>query len=750
VSTSAPIKVVYDNFTGLDQQPEGPSSSPIDSFNVDFIDGKMVRRNGREALSSTLTVRPSKVVYDNGAGLSVDVTELITDGNVTTAAITNAFVAAGAALYVGCPFLTGGIHFELSGTHTNVGATISVKGYSASSNSFSVPRTVADGTATGGDTMKISGTVTVTINASTLQQVNSGSSAANAVLAGLLDTDLYWWQITTSTNFPGISINEVWLTLSGGGATLASESYGMSDFVTRTGDRLLVSSSQWPGLYDDADNVLVGGSVSPFVGSLARAWYYDLGRGDLVPIRIPPHIRGRTIPGQQVSYQTFNGWLIGCTTAGYLWKYDGNNCSALESLSGLDARNNVLGAQSYLLSTPRGTILETYHSKLMVAGDPTAPLNFYASMEDNNITLIPTDATVGGPNVWPLRRVFGIPGRAGDSITGASVINDRYCLLTRSQLWVFDEDSLRMTNGDVGCVARGSIQRIDNLLYFLSDQGIYVFDSVNTVNISAPISKFLRDTVTWSAVEHCTSAHHRSKGEYWLWLPINGEWQQQIAVVYNYITKKWRMVGGWYPFDTNGRRGNNVVQSVTAATTVIGSDGHYKLITIDSNGDLWNEDTGLDDNSNVFPAYAGMRTIAIPNPEDYHSFRDWYIDVEDDGQWYEGYALAEGERFSQEIDRRFANVATNSEVVNKRALSDVSVGGVTQPTYATVSGWGNTPNFPQPRKLKLSFARHLTKMQPYLHWAPGQYSAGSYSPVSISNGAVKQIQIECAPKGGAR
>jgi len=284
---------------------------------------------------------------------------------------------------------------------------------------------------------------------------------------------------------------------------------------------------------------------------------------------------------------------------------------------------------------------------------------------------------------------------------------------------------------------------------FLSEQGVFTFDSVNAQNVSEKIAIFLRDRVNWASIASASSAHYKAKSEYWLWLPIHGEWQTQVAVIYNYTTKEWRIAGGWYPWDTDARRDANSIQwSTSAATQTLGSSGRQRLLTADANGALWEEDVGMDDNGIVFPAYAMLRPMGAEN---YTTFREWYLGTDMDGQWYEGFALGDGERLEQELDRRQTLVATNSEVAQKQARATASVASEPQSLMDGTAIWPVALNYAKPKKLKLSFARSLTKMQPVLHWAQGQYVAGAGVTNQVpARGRVYEVQIDVSGKPSGR
>lgn len=744
------------HYTGIlgveDRYARAQPTNASMAFNLDFKDGIISRRLGRQQLLNTAFVRPARVLWYSSSTLT-DATYTMTDGDNATVSITNPFAASG-SLYIGLPHRFYGIKLYVSSAMSTV-ATMTVKTFNRSSASLGTwtAVTIADGTNSGG-TLKQTGIVTW--DWSNWSSWSSG--AANTAADSAFDQDLYWIQITTSTTGNGGLAQAQGSLIDRGGVSFLPEANGMTEYVAQTGERTVAISSEIPGRYNDT---LMALPVEP------RAYLADLGRGDLVPLRIPQEFKVEGRPGIKTSLQVFNGWLIGTTSGGYLWRYKNGATAALETYPGMDAQNNVVGAQSYFLKTPRGTMLETYRNRLVIAGDPKAPMTFYLSIEDNNVSVIPASAPVGGPNVWPLRYSFTIPGKDGDRIVAISMINDRLVLFTRSQTWVYDDTSLRLINGDVGCVATGSVQKVENQVYFVSDLGVFTTDGANVVNVSGSIWNTLNSMMNWQSMNGCTSAHDRTRGEYRVYVPINGEPQNQLCVVYDYINGAWSFAGGWYPFDTNARRdANSVVMSVAASCQAEAADGRQVCLTCDTNGVLWQENKGVDDNGTIFPAYLvlpavgfsgyanvwGLGAASAQSGEDFASFRDWYMNVAMDGSWLECMSLAEGERFDQELDRRFANVATNSEVVQKQAVIGNSVQANTvSPIYANSPAWATTPNFAQPKKLKFSFGRSLTRMQPVIHWSPGQYVSGTYTTTPVGGrGSIYDLQVDVTKRRGAR
>ncbi|HEY5957329.1 MAG TPA: hypothetical protein VIV60_12275 [Polyangiaceae bacterium] len=744
----------YDNFEGLNESDhEAPESFARESCNVIFKNGRMMRRPGREKVIATTQqlLRPVSAglgIQVNTAETWVEYAGLLGDGDTATAVVTNPFKLPGSAtathFAVGMPFKFLGVKFYI-GTASSfpAGTTLVANKWNRMTGALA-SFTITDGTAVGGITMKQTGTVNWA--ASVLDDWTPGFTNTAIDAKNPFSQDLYWVIFTLSNGsvVTGLTLTELQVTLQGTDAfSCWTPATGITEFVPRSGGSMVVGVHPFPhSLSNDALH-----NARPDERLIA----YDFNRGDCIALNLP--VNCRTTAGLSTfnSFATFNGFLLGSTSDGILWRFDGTTIAKLEALPGMDMKNQIAGAQSYLPNGPRGTILTTYRNRLLVAGDPNAPLTFYASLEDNNYTNIPPEAPVGGPNVWPLNYVFNVPGSEGDKITGMKVVNDRLIILTRTNIFWFDDAALKPANYDFGCISPGSVQKIDDFVYFLSEQGVVVTNGIEAAVLSGPVGAKSLGQMNFSMAETFVSAHDRASGEYWLWFALQGEHQNTTAVVYNYIRKRWRVVSGWFPWDLNGRRTSfGITQNITAACNARAADGRRVVLSCDGSGVLWHENVGLDDDGKVFPAYVILKPVQFA--EQYLDARQWYMNASMDGQWYEAYALHEGNTLGQEIDRRYNNIATVAEVVQKQALlqNTVSDSTNTEPTYAASPVWGSNKHTSKQKKLKFSFGKNVTKMTPAIVWEPGQFSAGSYVNPVTAEGVVADLKVTVSDRGTGR
>jgi hypothetical protein len=776
MSNQSSVRPVYSMFNGMDSSPDA-TSLVVEGFNVDYYNGSIQRRKGRVRIFKPSNIVPSAAFSLIGATLT-NVIDVLTDGDNTTGVVNPFQSSVSNCIYLGLPFIPNGLNITMSvpNSSTVIGMVIlyftrtsTLDGqWNSLTTGFS---NLTDNTVISGRTLAQSGTVywnSQLIGASALPfdvglpytDYTNGLLTAGQVQQ--FNPELYWIKLQVLGTINTCTISEIRFTTSGNVGLLAAGTVGsyscelnsISEFYTRTGERFLVGMEDSPGMFNDTRSTA---SIEQ------KIFRYNLNTQEIIPIVIPAAARIRQGTLTKPRFASFNGWLIGATSAGYLWKYNGSESSLLEAIPGMDVVLGIQGSGGYLNQPPKGTQLDIYHNRLMVTGNPSSPMTFWASAPDNDLATIPNYATVGGPNVWPLNGIFNIPGKEGDFIQSASVVSDRYIILTRNQIWAYDETSLRMTNGDIGCLAPGSVQRVDQSIYFLSDNGVFITDGVNSVNISQPINKFVKKYMNFRAASFsAVSVHNKSDNEYWLFIPVNGIPQNQVALIYNYVKQSWRLAGRYYPFMLDGTNstiqgGNYAVGVSTNATCAsVGSDGKIITISSDELGQLFQENTGYDDDGYVFPAYAILKTLA-PG-EDYEKFREWYVQATTDGVWLECVVLGENESFEQELGRRINGsvIQWKSEFVQKKLTLQNCVDAGTGYTFDGFGLWGSDTHSNRPKKFKFSFGRNQTKIVPVLHWSGGLYGGtvggpGNYNSSPTGGyGRVDEVQFGITRKPGGR
>lgn len=122
---------------------------------------------------------------------------------------------------------------------------------------------------------------------------------------------------------------------------------------------------------------------------------------------------------------------------------------------------------------------------------------------------------------WDSAAFRDIGKNDGQPITGVKGLGDRLVIYKSRSIWVgqFTGDSdipfvFFPTPSHVGCEAPWSIQEVDNGHVFLSQDGYYYFDGVNSKKISDRITATL-NTMNKTRFQNVVSAYQKSTNRYW-------------------------------------------------------------------------------------------------------------------------------------------------------------------------------------------------------------------------------------------
>ena len=163
-----------------------------------------------------------------------------------------------------------------------------------------------------------------------------------------------------------------------------------------------------------------------------------------------------------------------------------------------------------------------------------------------------------------------ITGGSSDFIVGLEPF-------TENNLIVFARRSIHQVSGvsgsladiqvnvvtpDLGCSARRSIVQIANKIFFLSDQGVFgleFLDRYNLRGLEVPLSESIQpyiDRINQDHVDKSTGVYFDNR--YFLAIPIDGSFENNIILVYNTIN------GGWESIDSVDSTGFNVRDMLVA------------------------------------------------------------------------------------------------------------------------------------------------------------------------------------------
>lgn len=124
------------------------------------------------------------------------------------------------------------------------------------------------------------------------------------------------------------------------------------------------------------------------------------------------------------------------------------------------------------ISVPLSRIGIVWQNYLFWGGDGTNPARFYFS-------------DLGDPTTYPQENFVDVPDPFnGEPITGAAILYGNLIVLKRNSFYVLQGAPpgnliLSKLNSSVGCVEPASVVQVDNLVYFVSDKGLYAANLFN-------------------------------------------------------------------------------------------------------------------------------------------------------------------------------------------------------------------------------------------------------------------------------
>jgi len=191
---------------------------------------------------------------------------------------------------------------------------------------------------------------------------------------------------------------------------------------------------------------------------------------------------------------------------------------------------------------------------------------------------------------WGANNFIEVAKNDGQEITRIMVLGDRLVVYkSRSIYNVFftgDRDVPFVlpgggkSNSQVGCVASFSVQEVDNGHVFLSYDGLYFYDGLNSFKISERISETLLTDMNTLKFSQAVSINQRSKNRYMVALTSSGQSTNDRVVIWDYSNNAFSLYVGLAP-------------SAMAMFYVDGTD--ERPYFSDYGGFTYRADNGLDD-----------------------------------------------------------------------------------------------------------------------------------------------------------
>jgi hypothetical protein len=494
---------------------------------------------------------------------------------------------------------------------------------------------------------------------------------------------------------------------------------GLFEYVERSGARRILVALQ----YDDPSD------GAPKLGLLDEATM------TLTDLSLPSS-EAMAEPSRGFSASAFGSHILLADPFGRLLDYDASALSILDAMQGQDVIDSVPGARAYLEKPPPSRYLTTWRGRLVSIEGYRVALS-----ADSNDLRVPAAAPAGGANVWPFNTYFAPEFPEGETLEGCAVQNDLLVVFSRRCIAVVDEDELspiaRIVERQLGCTAPNTIKTVGgDVIMYLSDRKVCAFAGGVATIISDEIRPTLEDDVNWAAAAGAVAVHYASRGEYRIYLPVNGSRSNRLCLIYDYQRKRWRKHAGWYLWDTEARQSPHAYD-VTAALATLNGNGQEMLITGDSQGRIWREDVGETDNGTAAPAYFVLRPLG--DGEKVASYGAMRPEALMDGSFVEILALRNGTLFPQEATRVLEGAALKSHRKVKRAL------GRAHTTFDAVTTWGVDPHAGKHDRMLFPFRVRATRLQPVIS-LPG----ASGATIDSARGGVRSMEITVKMREGRR
>ena len=224
-----------------------------------------------------------------------------------------------------------------------------------------------------------------------------------------------------------------------------------------------------------------------------------------------------------VSFLSMNNLLIGYDGKNAPWSWDGS-AGSIALLAG---------------SPPVGNIGIVWQNRVFFAGVSTARTRLYYS-------------DLGNPSSYAASNYIDVPSPYdGDEITGLAILYGNLIVFKRNSVYIIQGDSpenfvVSKTNSAVGCVSPYSVISVDNLVYFVSDKGLYAMNLSNTKQVcykveprySLAVPNAAQSTLYKNKIQ---AIHYRKRNEIWMAIDASASGQDQhdrvMAHNYNVVDK---------------------------------------------------------------------------------------------------------------------------------------------------------------------------------------------------------------------
>jgi len=221
-----------------------------------------------------------------------------------------------------------------------------------------------------------------------------------------------------------------------------------------------------------------------------------------------------------VSFMQMSNLLVGYDGTNAPWKWDAVGAAAL-----------ALGG-----TPPVGNIGIVWQNRTFWAGVAAARTRLYYS-------------ALGDPESYPAANYIDVPSAFdGDPITGLAILYGALIIFKRNSIYILQGDSpdtwvLSKTNSSVGCASPYSTIAVGNLIYFVSDKGLYAMNLTNNRQVSYKVEPTYNTAIINQLGGSLTknrimALHYRKLNQIWVALDASaaGQDHHDRVMVHDYNT----------------------------------------------------------------------------------------------------------------------------------------------------------------------------------------------------------------------
>lgn len=202
-------------------------------------------------------------------------------------------------------------------------------------------------------------------------------------------------------------------------------------------------------------------------------------------------------------FTTFNGKLLLTNDADIPKQWDlttnlTNSISNMTVVTGLTQARFVVNFQNYCLM-----------ANCVVSGNDAPTRVYWSAFKDETS--------------WDAADYMEVGYNDGQEITGFKVLGDKLIVYKTKSIWYISFTGnadipflVFKTNSSIGCSAPFSIQEVEKGQIFLSYDGLWYFDGINSYKLSDKINNLLRNKVNRDRITYAKSAYQFDKNRYLL------------------------------------------------------------------------------------------------------------------------------------------------------------------------------------------------------------------------------------------